>query len=153
MANRKPVVPDADIRELRKDYKALMKAEPSPEHAAELAVFVRHAHEMRQLNMAMHTGRMCLDEDPDDPTLLVDAYVVDRDEDEEALRDLLDLADIGRYLDRDDIRTMADERFDTLARDWIRNASETEQRHRLRTLTSMKDRAYADALRDADRFA
>lgn len=152
MANRKPVVPDADIRELRKDYKALMKAEPSAEHAAELAPFVRRAHEMRQLNMAMHTGQMCLDEDPSDPDLLVEAYLVDREEVEEGLRDLLDLTDIGRYLERDDVVSLADDRFDTAAADWIRTANEAEQRRRLRTLTAMKDRAYADGLRDADRF-
>ncbi len=152
MANRKPVVPDADIRELRKDYKALMKAEPSAEHAADLAPFVRRAHEMRQLNMAMHTGQMCLDEDPSDPDLLVGAYLVDREDDEEGLRDLLDLVDIGRYLERDDVVTLADERFDAAAATWVRTATEGEQRHRLRILTAMKDRAYADDLRDAERF-
>lgn len=152
MANRKPVVPDADIRELRKDYKALMKAEPSAEHAADLAPFVRRAHEMRQLNMAMHTGQMCLDEDPSDPDLLVAAYLVDREEVEEGLRDLIDLADLGRYLDRDDVVALANERFDDAAAGWIRDANESEQRHRLRILTAMRDRAYADDLRDAERF-
>lgn len=153
MANRKPVVPDADIRELRKDHKALLKAEPSPDRAADLASFVRRAHEMRQLNMAMHMGQLCLDEDPNDPDLLVGAYLVDREDDEEALRDLLDLADLGRYLDRDDVVTLADDRFDAEAADWIRGSSDAEQRHRLRILTAMKDRAYADDLRDAERFA
>lgn len=152
MANRKPVVPDADIRELRKDHKALLKAEPSPEHAAELAAFVRRAHEMRQLNMAMHTGQMCLDEDPDDPDLLVSAYLVDREDLEDGLRDLLDLADLGRYLDRDDVVVLAEDRFDDRAATWIGDATDAEQRYRLRILTAMKDRAYADNLRDADRF-
>lgn len=152
MANRKPVVPDADIRSLRADHKALLKAEASPEHAADLAAFVRRAHEMRQLNMAMHTGQMCLDEDPDDPDLLVAAYLVDREDDEEALRDRLDLADLGRYLDRPDVVDLAEEGFDALATTWVQGGNDAERRHRLRTLTSMKGRAYADSLRDADRF-
>lgn len=153
MANRKPVVPDADIRDLRKDHKALLKDEPSPERAADLAAFVRRAHEMRQLNMAMHMGQLCLDEDPDDPDLLVGAYLVDRDEEEEGLRDLIDLADLGRYLERPDIVTLADDRFDVAAAAWIAGTNDAEQRHRLRILTAMKSRAYADNLRDAERFA
>lgn len=147
MAN-KPVVPDADLRELRKDYKELSKADASPEHAAELAAFTRRAHLMRQLNMAMHMGQQALDEDPADPDLLVAAYLVDRDDDEEALRDLLDLADMGRYLDREDVATLANDRFDEAAVAWVQGADEGDARHRLRTLASMKDRAYADDVRD-----
>lgn len=153
MATNKPVVPDADIRALRKDYKALMKAE-GEERAEDLAKFARRAHVMRQLNMAMHTGQLALDEDPDDPDLLVEAYLADRDvqDVEQGLRDLLDLVDIGRWLERDDIADLASARFDEDARAWVRDASDAEARHRLRTLTSMKDRAYADAIRDELRF-
>lgn len=149
----KPVIPDADIRELRKDYKALMKAK-GEDRAEDLAKFARRAHVMRQLNMTMHTGQLALDEDPDAPDLLVAAYQGDRDvEDvEQGLRDLLDLVDLGRWLERDDIADMANENFDTDARAWINQASEAESRHRLRTLTAMKDRAYADNLRDTLRF-
>lgn len=153
MATNKPVVPDADIRALRKDYKALMKAE-GEERAEDLAKFARRAHVMRQLNMAMHTGQLCLDEDPDAPDLLVAAYLGDRDTEdvEQGLRDLLDLVDIGRWLDRDDIAELAGAQFDEDARAWIAGASDAEARHRLRTLTAMKDRAYADRLRDELRF-
>ena len=153
MATNKPVVPDADIRALRKDYKALMKAE-GEERAEDLAKFARRAHVMRQLNMAMHTGQLALDEDPDAPDLLVDAYMADRDvqDVEQGLRDLLDLVDIGRWLERDDIADLASTRFDEDARAWVRGASDAEARHRLRTLTAMKDRVYADRLRDELRF-
>lgn len=153
MATNKPVVPDADIRALRKDYKALMKAE-GEERAEDLAKFARRAHVMRQLNMAMHTGQLALDEDPDAPDLLVGAYMADRDvqDVEQGLRDLLDLVDIGRWLERDDIADLASTRFDEDARAWVRGATDAEARHRLRTLTAMKDRAYADRLRDELRF-
>lgn len=153
MANRKPVVPDGDIRALRKDHKGLMKAEPG-ERAAEMAVFARRAHVMRQINMAMQTGQLALDEDADAPDLLVDAYLGDRDVDdpEQGLHDLLDLVDIGRWLDRDDIVDLATEKFDEAALVFVRDASEGEARHRLRLLTSMKDRAYADGVRDQVRF-
>lgn len=154
MANNKPVVPDADIRALRKDHKALMKA-AGEDRAEDLAVFARRAHVMRQINMAMHTGQLALDEDPHAPDLLVDAYLGDRDRDDEeqGLHDLLDLVDIGRWLDRDDIANLATERFDRAAEAFIREASEAEARHRLRLLTSMRDRAYADALHDRIRFS
>ncbi|HKJ56977.1 MAG TPA: hypothetical protein VJ978_13425 [Nitriliruptoraceae bacterium] len=149
----KPVIPDADIRELRKDYKALMKAE-GEERADELAKFARRAHVMRQINMAMHTGQLALDEDPDAPDLLVGAYLGDQDTEdtEQGLHDLLDLVDIGRWLDRDDIADLATQRFDTHARDWVSGANAAEARHRLRLLAGMKDRGYADSLRDELRF-
>lgn len=149
----KPVIPDADIRELRKDYKALMKAE-GEERADELAKFVRRAHVMRQINMAMHTGQLALDEDPDAPDLLVGAYLGDQDTEdaEQGLHDLLDLVDIGRWLDREDIADLATQRFDTHAREWVSGANAAEARHRLRLLAEMKDRAYADSLRDELRF-
>lgn len=149
----KPVIPDADIRELRKDYKALMKAE-GEDRTEDLAKFARRAHVMRQLNMAMHTGQLALDEDPDSPNLLVAAYLGDRNVDdvEQGLRDLLDLVDLGRWLERDDIAEMANGNFDADARAWIEGANEAESRHRLRTLTAMTDRAYADNLRDTLRF-
>lgn len=149
----KPVIPDADIRELRKDYKALMKAE-GEERADELAKFARRAHVMRQINMAMHTGQLALDEDPDAPDLLVGAYLGDQDTEdaEQGLHDLLDLVDIGRWLDREDIADLATQRFDTHAREWVSGANAAEARHRLRLLAEMKDRAYADSLRDELRF-
>jgi hypothetical protein len=154
VAPRKPVVPDGDIRELRKDHKALLKEEPGPDRAPDLAVFARRAHVMRQINMAMHIGQLALDEDPDAPDLLVQAYLGDRDLDdpEQGLHDLLDLVDIGRWLQRDDIADLGSARFDAAAESFIRDASEGERRHRLRLLTSMRDRAYADRVHDRIRF-
>ncbi len=150
----KPVIPDADIRDLRKDYKALMKAE-GEDRAEDLAKFARRAHVMRQINMAMHTGQLALDEDAAAPDLLVAAYLgdLDTEDDEQGLHDLLDLVDIGRWLDRDDIAGLAADRFDEHARSWVSDANAAEARHRLRTLADMKDRAYADNLRDELRFA
>lgn len=152
-ARYKPVSPDQRIRELRKEWKALQKEEPSPERAERLAAFARSAHEDRQLNMAMHTAQLCLEDDPDAPALLLAAYLTgDEDDTEEELRTLVDLKDLARYVGREDLQATADERIDELAFAWIRDADEAESRHRLRTLTSMFDRAYADGIRDRIQF-
>lgn len=147
-----PVAPDQRIRELRKELKALQKEEPSAERAERLAAFARVAHEERQLNMSMHTAQLCLEEDPDAPTLLLAAWEpADDDGPEEVLRTWIDLRDLARYVDRDDVRTVADDHIRATAIDWIADADEAEERHRLRTLTSMFDRAFADDIRDAAR--
>ncbi len=148
----KPVTPDQRIRELRKEFRALQKEEPSADRAARLAVFTREAHLDRHLNMAMHTAALCLDEDPDAPDLLVDAYLADVEDAEDRLRAYVDLKDLARYVDRPDIVSMCDERISEEARAWVAAADETEQRFRLRTLTSMVSREFADAIRDELRF-
>lgn len=150
----KPVTPDQRIRELRKEFRQLQtKVEPGPERAEQLAAFTRAAHEERQLNMAMHTAQLCLEEDPEPPALLISAYLPEElDETEERLRALVDLADLGRYVGSDALRAYADEHIGRDARTWVRDASEAEQRHRLRTLTSMLGRETADAIRDELRF-
>ena len=142
------------IRELRKEMRRLeTKEEPGPERAALLAGLVRSAHEERQLNMAMHAASLCLEEDPDAPSLLIDAYVTeDLLDPEERLRTLVDLQDLARYVDDDDLRSWVDERIDAEARTWVREGTEQERRHRLRTLTSMVDRGFADQIRDELRF-
>jgi ABC-type ATPase with predicted acetyltransferase domain len=149
-ARYKPITPDKRIRELRKDFKALSQEEPSAERAQRLAAFTREAHADRQLNMAMHTAQLCIEDDPDDPALLVAAYLPDGIErDGEAhLRALTDLADLARYIDRPDLRDDATGRVHDVALAWIEEATEPERRHRLRTLMSMFDRAFVDAIRD-----
>lgn len=152
-ARFKPIPPDERIRQLRKELKALQKEEPSPERAERLAAFARAAHEERQLNMAMHTAQLCLDEDPDAPALLLAAYEPGEDEDrEEMLRTWSDLQDLARYVNREDVKQVATEHIHETATAWIADADEAETRHRLRTLTSMFDRAFADAIHDATRF-
>lgn len=149
----KPVSPDKRIRELRKEFKQLRKKEePGAERAEKLAVFTHAAHAERQLNMAMHTATMCLEEDPDAPEMLVAAYVSEPDDREDLLRRLLDLKDLARYVDDEGLRTYADERFDDEARDWIASGSDGQQRHRLRVLSSLVSREYADTIRDELRF-
>lgn len=148
----KPVTPDQRIRELRKEFRALQKEEPSTERAAKLAEFTRSAHAERHLNMAMHTAALCLDEDPDAPDLLVNAYVEAVEDPEERLRAFVDLKDLARYVDRPDLVELSDDRIASEARSWVRAGDETEQRHRLRTLTSMISREFADTIRDELRF-
>lgn len=150
----KPVSPDQVIRELRKEFRRLRtKEEPGPERAAQLAKFTRHAHEQRQLNMAMHMASLCLEEDPDRPSLLVDAYLPpDLDDPEERLRALVDLRDLARYVDDPDVRALTDERIADDARSWVRAGNEAERRHRLRTLGSMVDQHFADTIRDEIEF-
>jgi hypothetical protein len=150
----KPVSPDQVIRELRKEFRRLRnKEEPGPERAALLATFTRSAHEERQLNMAMTTAALCLEEDPDSPDLLVAAYLPpDLDDTEERLRALVDLQDLARYVDDDRVRSHAGDELGTLSRTWVRAGNEAERRHRLRTLGSMIDQAFADAIRDEIEF-
>lgn len=149
-ARYKPVSPDDRIRELRKELKALQKEEPSPERAERLAAFARAAHEDRQLNMAMHTAQLCLDEDPAAPALLLAAYEPSDDDDpEEVIRGWADLQDLARYVDRSDVKATADQRVREAAIAWLRDADEPERRHRSRTLASVFDRAFADDILDA----
>jgi hypothetical protein len=151
-ARFKPVPPDERIRQLRKELKALQKEEPSPERAERLAAFARAAHEERQLNMAMHTAQLCLDEDPDDPALLLAAYEPGEDADpEEVIRGWADLQDLARYVDRADVKETADARVREAAIAWLRDADDAERRHRSRTLTSLFDRAFADDMLDEAR--
>lgn len=148
----KPVTPDQRIRELRKDFRSLQKEESGEGLADRLAAFTREAHLERQLNMAMHTAARCLEEDPDDPDLLVRAYLDPVETPEDRLRAYVDLRDLARYVDRPDIAELCDEGIRSEARAWIADADEAEQRHRLRTLTSMISREFADGLRDELRF-
>lgn len=149
-ARYKPVNPDKIIRDLRQDFKRLTKKEePGPERAAELATFARRAHRERQLNMVMHIAQLCLEDDPDAPSLLIGAYELDEDEDpEDRLRAMIDLRDVGRYVDVEEIRVYAQERIEELAPTWVEAGDEAERRHRLRTLASMFDREFADGIRD-----
>lgn len=147
-ATYKPVSPDQRVRDLRKEFRGFEKEEPGADRAGRLAAFARAAHDDRQLNMSMHAAQLCLEDDPDEPTLLVAAYLGDGSDPEEQLRSLTDLKDLARYIDRSDVADRADELVLEHARDWLTGADDTERRHRLRTLTSMVSRAFADDLRD-----
>jgi hypothetical protein len=149
-ARFKAVTPDKRIREMRKQFKSLTDAEPSAERAAQLAAFTREAHTDRQLNMAMHTAQLCMQDDPDDPALLLAAYLPDGiDGDGEAhLRALTDLVDLARYIERPDIRDLATAQIHDVAIAWVGQSPEHEQRHRLRALASMFDHGFADSIRD-----
>lgn len=150
----KPVDPAKVIRELRKEFKRLQnKEEPGPERAELLAAFTRAAHEERQLNMAMHTATQCLEEDPDAPALLIAAYLPpDMSEPEQRLRTLSDLRDLARYVDDEDLQSFVDEHVDDEARAWARAANDQERKHRLRTLGSIFNQAFADQVRDEIEF-
>lgn len=147
-ARFKPVTPDQRLRELTKEFREFEREPAGPERAERLASFVRSAHEHRQLNMAMHAAQLCLEDDPDDPALLVGAYLIDEEPSEDLLRSLQDLGDLGRYVGREDVARLADERLDEAARGWMLAATEAEQRHRLRTLGSILPRERVDDLRD-----
>jgi hypothetical protein len=147
-ARYKPVTPDQRLRDLSKEFRGFEREEPGPERAQRLAVFVRAAHYERQLNMAMHAASLCLEDDPDDPSLLIEAYLGADEDPEDRLRAISDLKDLARYIGRADLGEVADERLRTTARAWVEDATEVERRHRLRTLTSLVSREFADDLRD-----
>lgn len=151
----KPVTPDQRIRDLRKEFRGFDKEEPGPDRAARLAAFARAAHVERQLNMAMHTAALCLEEDPDAPELLIGAYTIDgegQSATEDRLRALVDLSDLARYIDRDDIGERATTQLHDEARSWVRAGDDAERRRRLRTLSSMISREFADRVRDELEF-
>lgn len=147
-ARYKPVLPEQHGRDLARELRALEQEEPGAERAQRLASFVRSAHEQRHLNLAMHAAELCLTDDPDDPDLLLRAYLDEGADPEERLRALQDLRDLARYVGRDDLDALADERLVAGASDWMADATEVEGRHRLRTLTSILGRERVDALRD-----
>lgn len=147
-ASSKPVTPDQRIRDLRKEFRSFDSEQPGPDRAARLAGFTRAAHLERQLNMAMHTATLCLDDDPDAPTLLVAAYAADDGDPESRLAALSDLHDLARYLDRPDVGEAALELLREGALEWVLAAGEGERRYRLRTVQSLTSAAVADAIRD-----
>ncbi|MDX1659431.1 MAG: hypothetical protein R3343_11475 [Nitriliruptorales bacterium] len=151
----KPVTPDQKIRELRKEFKAIRKEkeEPGPERAKKLASFVREAHLERQLNMSMHAGNLCLEEDPDPPSLLIGAYLPDDlDDPEDRLRALADLQELSRYLDSSELESFTEDAIDKEAKQWVKEADDAAERHRIRRLASIFDREFADNIRDEMRF-
>lgn len=147
MAARRPVTPHHPSRDLRRELKGLEQQEPGAARAAELGTFTREAHRQRQLNLAMHTAQLCLDEDPAAPELLISAYAADG-RGEEGLQALADLRDLARYLDRADVVRIADEQLEDRARQWVAAAEPGERRYRLRSVQSLTSRELADQLRD-----
>ncbi|MFA9432298.1 hypothetical protein [Egicoccus sp. AB-alg2] len=143
----KPVAPDQRARDLTKELTLLEREEAGPDRAARLATFVRAAHVERQLNLAMHAANLCLAEDPDAPTMLIDAYATDTDP-EERLRTLGDLRDLARYVERPDVVEFADRQLRAEAMEWVRAGEEHERRHRLRTVQNATNRTVADQIRD-----
>jgi hypothetical protein len=148
----KPVTPDQRLRDLRKEFKGFEKEEPGPERAARLAAFTRAAHTERQLNMAMQAAALCLEDDPDDPALLLAAYADENEDTEAQLRALDDLRDLARYIDRPDITGYADRELRDRSRAWVEAGDEAERRHRLRTVQSVTSRELADRIRDELEF-
>jgi hypothetical protein len=144
----KPVSSEQRIRDLRKEFRTLDTEPPGPERAERLATFTRAAHDDRQLNMAMHAAALCLDDDPDAPTLLVSAYSEPDADPETQLATYDGLRDLARYVDRPDVAAIAEERLGAVARAWVATAEPSERRYRLRTIQSLTSRATADALRD-----
>ena len=145
----RPVTPDQRIRDLRKEFRGFEREEPGPGRAARLAGFTRTAHDARQVNMAMQSAALCLEDDPDAPALLVSVYAEADEPLEERLYALADLRDLGRYLDRDDIASLAAELQHDCARAWVADGDESERRYRLRTVQSAISREVADDIRDA----
>jgi hypothetical protein len=148
----KPVTPDQRIRDLRKEFKGFEKEEPGADRAARLAAFTRAAHAERQLNMAMQAAALCLEDDPDEPALLIAAYVDAEEDPEPQLRALDDLRDLARYLDRPDLVEYADRELQVRAKAWVADGDEAERRYRLRTVQSVTSREVADRIRDELEF-
>jgi hypothetical protein len=145
----KPVTPDQRIRDLRKEFRGFEREEPGPDRAARLAGFTRTAHDARQLNMAMQSAALCLEDDPGAPALLLEVYAEADETLEERLYALADLRDLARYIDRADIATTAADLQHACAKAWVEAGDDSERRYRLRTVQSAISREVADDIRDA----
>ncbi len=145
--NRKPVTPEQRSRDLQREFRSLQNEDGGPQRARELATLARAAHEDRQLNLAMQAADQSLEDDPDAPRLLVEAYHSTASG-EAQLEELADLRDLARYLDRVDMRERAEEEFTQAAREWVQQGDDGERRYRLRTVQSLGGRELADTLRD-----
>ncbi len=143
----RPVTPDRRVRDLRKEHQAVERDTPGPQRAARLAELTRAALDDRQVNMAMATATSCLEEDPDDPALLLAAFSDDTLDPEAQLAAFDALRDLARYIDRPDVHDEAAARLETVARAWVADADPGERRYRLRTVQSLTSRETADALR------
>lgn len=148
-ASAKPVTPDQRIRDLRKEFRGFERETPGPDRAARLAGFTRAAHNERQLNMAMQSATLCLEDDPGAPDLLIEVYAEADETLEERLHALGDLRDLARYIDRPDIEGIASGLQRRCAEQWVTAGDESEQRYRLRTVQSAMSRETADEIRDS----
>lgn len=143
----RPVTPDRRVRDLRKEHQAVEREAPGPQRAARFAEMTRAALDDRQVNMAMETATRCLEEDPDDPALLLGAFSDDTLDPEAQLVAFDALRDLARYIDRPDVGDQATARLETVARSWVAEADPGERRYRLRTVQSLTSRETADTLR------
>ena len=144
---KQPETPEQRLRDLRREFRTFEDEDPGPDRASRLARFTRAAHRDRQLNMAMHTAALCLGDDAEPPSLLVEAY--SRDEDDETRLDALgDLRDLGRYLRRTDLVEIADDLLLSTAEAWVAAGDRGERRYRLRTVQSLTSREVADEIRE-----
>jgi hypothetical protein len=144
----RPVTPDRRVRDLRKEYQAVERDDPGPQRAVRLAELTRAALDDRQVNMAMQAATRCLDEDPEDPALLLAAFADDTLDPEAQLAAFDALRDLARYIDRPDLGSLVTDRLEAVARSWVADADPGERRYRLRTVQSLTSRATADALRE-----
>lgn len=144
----RPVTPDRRVRDLRKEFQAVERNEPGPQRAVRFADLTRAALDDRQVNMAMQAATHCLDEDPDDPSLLLAAFTDDTLDPEAQLAAFDALRDLARYVARPDVGELASAQLETVARAWVADADPGERRYRLRTVQSLTSRATADALRE-----
>lgn len=142
----KPERPDKRLRELRKEFRDLGKADPGPQTARRWAAFTRQAHAERMLNKVMHAAQQCLLGDPEAPAMLVAAYTDDHEDVEERLRALSELANLGRWIGRDDLVDTARGLAGDDARAWCAAAEGATRERRLRDLESMFDRDFARSI-------
>lgn len=144
----RPVTADQRVRDLQKEARAIEREPAGPDRAARLAAVARAAHDDRLLNLAMHTATIALEDDPQAPRALVDAYLCADADAEAQLHCLDDLRDLARYLERPDVTAIAEQQLEQVAYDYVAEAEAGERRYRLRTVQSLTSRELADRLRD-----
>lgn len=139
------VEPGRDRRKRREHMKALLKESPGPERARQLAELARELHDNRELNLAMDTGRLAI-EDADGSVMPLVAAYVRHERADHTIEDLAMLADLGRWLDSGPlttlVRTMAFER----GLDWCGCTDGRERERRIDTVRRRFDDHLADEI-------
>ncbi len=154
MSANRPRTSGQQVRDLGRQLTALESEPAGPDRARQLAALARTAHDDRHLNLAMRAAAGSLADDPEAPAALLAAYdhgegAGSGDDGEQHLSRLVDLRDLGGYLDHAGLRARAAERLATRAHEWVLDADPAERRYRLRTVESLADLEVADRIRTA----
>ncbi len=142
--------PERERTERNRELKRLRgKTEPGRERATQAAELAVAFHEERSINDVMELAQMVLDDVDDGVALLLETYLRDTRDVEERMERLAMLANIGRWIDRDDLYTVARTEGTEVATTWVGAiVDETLQADRLSIIERRFDTHLRQAVQD-----